>query len=114
MSDFNTNQLATYQQAKDLRGKLNSHPEFKDCLVLPGDDQTKPSVQNPGIYIPVWETGPHSDPLPGVGPLKFLHLRFTNGFSGMNVGLALDKFRRYPTSPQYVIEQLAKEVKGLK
>jgi hypothetical protein len=109
MPTFNPAQLATLQEAKNLRGRLNSHPEFFGTVkVLPGD--TLP-VGSTGIYLPPWEAGPHSDPIPsGAGGKKFYHLRFSNNFEGMNVGLALDKFRRYPTSPLYVISELAKEV----
>jgi hypothetical protein len=38
-----------------------------------------------------------------------LHFRFTNGREGFNVGLAIDKFKRYPNAASYVLGELAKE-----
>lgn len=122
MSTFNPAQLATYEQARAVRDFLGTQVGGG---VLSGDDehgiQTVPNVlfwlppvqQVPGIYVPPWESGPHADPVPSDGNKKFLHYRFKNGAEGMNVGLIIDKFSRYPNSPDYVIRTLAEEAASM-
>lgn len=122
---FNPNQLASYAQARALRDYLNSAPQFAGRNVLPGDDEQgagsvtvpnpnfpwlPPKVIQVGIYIPSWTAGPHADPEPNDNDKLFLHFRFVNGFEGANVGLMLDKFSRYPSSPMYVLTALAQEI----
>lgn len=122
MPQFNPAQLATYDDARQLRDWLNATPQFAKLQVLAGDDQhgiqqvvnpnmpwLPPKAVVPGIYIPAWEGGPGGFPVPHIGDATFLHYRFANGFSGANVGLIIDKFKRYPTAQSYVLDELAKE-----
>jgi len=112
---FNTNQLATWEQAREYANKLSAGP------VMVGNG-VKPETSNPatsGIYRPDWVGGPggfaepnHTNPLTGEKSF-FLHYRFRNGAEGMNVGLIMDKFRRYPNSPAYVISALASEASSM-
>ncbi len=121
MSTFAPEQLASYDQARSLRDFLNI---FK-FGILPGDDQNgaqvitdpnfpwlPPKTATPGIYRPPWESGPAGFPepngtLPDGTKTYFLHYRCSNGKDGINVGLCIDKFKRYPGNPAYVIGQLA-------
>lgn len=124
---FNGQQLASYAQARTLAAAINAlkiqfatgDPRPMGGGVLPGDDEVleNPPAQNTGIYIPSWINVPGAGPSPSaVGPdgTKYytLCLRFANGKNGMNVGLILDKFSRYPLSPQYVIGQIAAEAEA--
>src|SRR5206468_1117562 len=95
---FNTNQLATWEQAREYANKLTAGP------IVVGNG-VKPETGSPGtsgIYLPEWIGGPggfaepnYTDPQTGT-KYFFLHYRFRNGAEGMNVGLIIDKFRRYP------------------
>ena len=125
---FNTNQLASYEQARALRDLLDQHKIGGG--ILPGDDEVgvtltpnlnfpwlPPVPQRVGIYLPVWQSGPGGFSEPNaIGPdgakLLFLHFRFQNGKEGLNVGLILDKFRRYPHSQEYVLGEIAKEAQA--
>jgi hypothetical protein len=86
--------------------------------VIAGDDETAPAVGTlTGIYVPSWSNVPGAGPegsAAGPDGTKYLTLclRFANGHAGMNVGLILDKFSRYPLSPQYVIGQIAAEAEA--
>ncbi len=124
---FNPAQLATYNQARALRDFLN----FFYFQILPGDDENgtpqpqvdpnfpwmPPKPVTCGIYLPPWEPGPGGFEEPnGVDPetgekTLYLHYRCANGKEGMNVGLCIDKFKRYPSSPQYVIKALYEDFK---
>ncbi len=119
---FNDLQLASYKDARELRDWLNAQPQFAGRQILAGDDEhgvvsvpnvnmpwLPPTVQVPGIYIPKWEGGPTAFPVPHSGDKTFLHYRMANGFSGANVGLIMDKLRKYPTSIQYALDELVKE-----
>ena len=108
---FNTNQLATWEQARDYANRLSAGPIVVGAGVKPetGDPDTS------GIYLPSWVGGPggfaepnFTDPLTGA-KYFFLHYRFRNGAHGMNVGLIMDKFRPYPNSPAYVMSALGAE-----
>jgi hypothetical protein len=112
---FNSNQLATWEQARDYANTLSAGP-----IVVGGG--VKPETGNPaisGIYLPNWEGGPggfaephYTDPQTGA-KYFFLHYRFRNGAEGMNAGLIMDKFRRYPNSPAYVMGALAAEANSM-
>jgi hypothetical protein len=112
---FNTNQLATWEQARDFANRLSAGP----IVVGTG---VKPETSDPassGIYLPSWSGGPggfaepnFTDPQNGA-KYFFLHYRFRNGAQGMNVGLIMDKFRRYPNSPAYVMSALAAEADSM-
>jgi len=110
---FNKNQLATWEQAREYADRLSKPP-----IVVGGG--VKAETQDPkssGIYRPEWVGGPggfaepnYTDPVTKVGYF-FLHYRFKNGAEGMNVGLIMDKFKRYPNSPMYVLGSLAEEAR---
>ena len=112
---FNIAQLATWEQARDCAAKLSTGP----FVVGRG---VKPETANPatsGIYIPEWLPGPAAfpephffDPQTGL-KYYFLHFRFQNGGEGMNAGLVMDRFRRYPNSPLYVLSQLVAEANSI-
>jgi len=112
---FNTNQLATWEQAREYANILSAGP------IVVGNG-VKPETNDPatsGIYLPAWEGGPagfaqpnYTDPQTGT-KYFFLHFRFRNGAEGMNVGLIIDKFRRYPNSPAYVMSALAAEADSM-
>jgi hypothetical protein len=110
---FNLAQLASYEQARELAGRLSSGPIVVGGGVKPGTDEGHLSnIAPPGIYRPQWTEGPWSqEPFYEADGVKmyFLHFRFNNGAEGMNVGLILDKFKRYPNSPLYVMSEIAAE-----
>ena len=112
---FNTNQLATWDQARDCANKLSAGPIVVGSGVKPETNDSHTS----GIYRPDWIGGPggfaepnHTDPVTGE-KYFYLHYRFRNGAEGMNVGLIMDKFRRYPNSPMYVMGALAAEAASM-
>lgn len=120
---FNPAQLASYDEARALREVVNNSQLFALNPILSGDDEGLPApAPNPnfpwlppvvprvGIYLPVWVAGPHADPEPAEGDRLWLHYRFRNGKQGFNVGLWIDKFKRYPQSPYYVLSALAADV----
>jgi hypothetical protein len=128
---YNSQELASYVQARTLVTAINSTllplggstPIPMGGGVLPGDDEATTMAnppaepQNTGIYMPTWSNVPGAGPEgSAVGPdgTKYytLCLRFVNGKVGMNVGLILDKFSRYPLSPNYVIGQIAAEAES--
>jgi hypothetical protein len=88
---FNTNQLATWDQARETAIKLSVGP-----------------VGGPGGF----PEPNYTDPKTGE-KYFYLHYRFQNGAEGMNVGLIMDKFRRYPNSPMYVMGALAAEAASM-
>ncbi len=120
---FNPAQLATYVEARALREAMNRCPSFWANPILPGDDEISaapvpdpnfpwlpPNVPIVGIYIPHWESGPAGNPAPSDGDSKWLHYRMKDGKEGFNVGLWIDKFKRYPNDPVYVVRSLAADV----
>ncbi len=122
---FNPAQLASYDEARALRSLLNATPQFANNQILPGDDEIPtPALApdpnfpwlpvavpaKPGIYIPEWSNVPGAGPAPNEGNKYWLHYRCQNGKEGFNVGLCREKFRSYPNSPNYVVDQLAAEM----
>ncbi len=115
---YNLAQLATYKQAEALSLYLGTQVGGG---VLPGTDED-PNAHwpppGPGTYRPVWTEAPwseephYTDPITG-DKYFYLHYRYYNGAEGMNVGLMLDKYKRYPASPQYVTSELAKEAAAM-
>jgi hypothetical protein len=112
---FNRNQLATWEEARECATRLSTGP------IVVGNG-VKPESPNPaasGIYIPQWFGGPSAFPEPSAvdeatgKKYHFCHFRFNNGAEGMNVGLILDMFRRYPNSPSWVLGKLAEEAAEL-
>jgi len=114
-SGFNIAQLATWEQAREYANKLSAGPIVVGGGVKPETSNTASS----GIYTPEWLPGPGAFPEPhffdDVSGKKYynLHFRFRNGAEGMNVGLIVDKFRRYPSSPLYVMRALAAEADSI-
>jgi len=112
---FNTNQLATWEQARDYANRLSAGPIVVGAGVKP--ETSDPALS--GIYLPTWSAGPGAFPEPNFTDPQtgakyfFLHYRFRNGAHGMNVGLIMDKFRRYPNSPAYVMSALAAEADSM-
>lgn len=112
---FNTAQLATWDDARKYAQMLSAGPIVVGLGVSPESSD----VSKSGIYVPSWAGGPggfqepnYTDPQTGAQYL-WLHYRFLNGASGMNVGLIIDKFKRYPNSPFYVLTALAQEAASL-
>jgi hypothetical protein len=114
-TQFNIAQLATWEQAREMATKLGAGP-----IVVGGG--VKPETANAatsGIYRPDWLPGPGAFPEPHFFDQQtglkyyFLHYRFKNGVEGMNVGLIMDKFKRYPFSPLYVLSVLAAEADSM-
>jgi hypothetical protein len=112
---FNMAQLSTWDQARQYANILTAGPIVVGEGVRPetGDQATS------GIYIPDWIAGPggfaepsYVDPVSGLNYF-FLHYRFRNGATGMNVGLIMDKFSRFPMSPAYVLTELASEANSI-
>lgn len=113
--NFNLAQLATWEDARECAHRLTAGPITVGWGVLP--ETTNPKTS--GIYVPDWLGGPTGFPVPHYNDdatgkkYLFLHFRFRNGAQGMNVGLIMDKFRRYPNSPAYVLEALGREAEQL-
>jgi len=112
---FNIAQLATWEQAREYAVKMSAGPIVVGGGVSPETDDPTTS----GIYTELWLSGPgnfaephYFDELTGKHyyPLLF---RFRNGAAGMNVGLIMDKFRRYPNSPSYVFGTLVAEANSM-
>jgi hypothetical protein len=108
-------QLATWEDARKYANILSGGP-----IVVGGGVSPETSDPNTsGIYIPLWVGGPggfaepnYEDPQTGK-KYFFLHYRFRNQAEGMNVGLIMDKFSRYPMSPAYVLSALAAEAQSM-
>lgn len=112
----NTNQLSTIEQARALVAELNARnigggvlPEFNSGTPAAPDFRNERS----GIFLLPWLPGPGNFPEPRFGDALPYLLKFNNGAGGNNVGLILDKLRRYPTSPEYVYGEIAKEVNAM-
>jgi len=113
---FNQNQLATWDQAREYAIRISMGP----IVVGGGVKPETPNSSTSGIYRPDWQAGPggfvepnYTDPRTGE-KYFFLHYRFNQGQEGVNVGLVIDRFRRYPTSPLYVLSQLTAEVASMR
>ena len=96
---FNPAQLATEEEAREIIKKINDFP-------IPIGGGAKE------FYIPQWLTDAGFE-APSRGDAKYLHLRFNNGAEGVNVGLVREQFKRYPLSPNYVLQCLFYEVQAL-
>lgn len=106
---FNPDQLATWADATLWAKRINeSQPFIAAGITIPKQDPP-----NSGIYLPPWNPGPGGFPEPsGPGGLVWLHYRFSNGMSGVNVGLVIAEFKRYPSAPLYVYEWLLQQVQA--
>ena len=105
---FNPDELATWAQAKTFAAAINQHPLFVQADIFVAPESA--NVNKAGIYVPTWDGGPGGFPEPSGDGTFWLHFRFTNGFSGMNVGLVRSQFARYPSSPLYVMGWLLQQV----
>lgn len=111
---FNHSQLATWAQARNLAVRLAAHS------LNPGGGVARETndPETSGIYTQLWlnagdEPAPYwKDPETGYEYFPLLY-RFNNGGLGMNVGLILDKFERYPKSPDYVMHEIYMEAASL-
>lgn len=121
-TSFNRKQLATWDEARECARLLSAGPITVGDGVRPQVNQpgtSEPDMAKSGIYRPAWLEGPSAFPEPQDVDEKtgkeywFLHLRFFNGAEGMNVGLILDQFRKYPNSPAYVLKRLQDEANML-
>lgn len=111
---FNKAQLATIEEARDLVAELNARGIGGGVLAeVNSGTQTAPDFHNDksGIYLDPWNS--LGGPEPREGDAWGFLLRFRNGAGGNNVGLILDRLKRYPTSPEYVYRELAKEVDAM-
>jgi len=107
---FNPDQLATWAQATQYAKLINASAPFQAA----GISIPKQDPPNSGIYIPAWGNTGGAEPS-GPGGLVWLHYRFSNGMSGVNVGLVIAEFARYPAAPLYVEQWLLAQVQsGLK
>src|SRR5260370_35141637 len=108
-------QLATGEDARKYANIANAGPSVVGGGVRPETSDPDKS----GIYIPLWVGGPGGFAEPNYTDTQsgkkycFLHYRFRNGAEGMNVGLIMDKFSRYPMSPAYVMGALAAEAQSM-
>jgi hypothetical protein len=102
--NFNPAQLATWQEARDLAVKIEAFRQSQGLYMAGGVAPETSDANTSGIYVPSWTGGPGGFPEPNdVENLKyFLHYRFVNGRSGINVGLLLDKLKRFGGNEMYV------------
>ena len=112
---FNIAQLASWEQAREYAAKLSVGPIVVGGGVMP--ETADPTTS--GIYTELWLGGPgnfpeahYYDERTGTHYYPF-HFRFRNGAAGMNVGLIIDKFKRFPNSPLYVFGTLAAEANAM-
>lgn len=65
------------------------------------------------IYIPVSFGVPAPPPVNYKGQTySYIHFKFSNGYSGVNAGLIIQKFQNFSSSPRYVLDQIAGEIGG--
>ncbi len=105
---FNSNQLATYEEARELKSQIENFRITHEIYMAGGVADENKDVGKSGIYIPSWESGPGGFPEPNDAEDQkfFLHFRFNSGRSGINVGLILDKIRRFAGNFSYVFYYL--------
>ena len=106
--NFNPNQLATWADAKDLAARIEGFRQSTGVNMGGGVLPVTADPNTSGIYVPSWDGGPGGFPEPAdpnTG-LYFLHFRCVNGRSGVNVGLILDKIKRYGGNETYVFYYL--------
>ena len=102
---FNPDELSTWNQAQRCATKIDASRPFLQAGITVAE-----------VYLPSWISGPGGDPEPfGPGGLKWWHFKFSNGMSGVNVGLVITEFAIYPAAPLYVEDWLLAQVQaGLK
>lgn len=106
-------QLSTLDQSRQLVEELNARGIGGGVLpeVNTGSPES-PNFENDksGIYLERWD-GPFIRP--DEGDYKPYLLRFQNGVGGMNVGLMLDKLKRFKMAPEYCYRTFAAEVDAM-
>jgi hypothetical protein len=105
---FNPAQLATWAEAEDLAKKIDDYRASSGLKLGGGVMPVTKDPDTSGIYVPQWSGGPAGFPEPSdeAHGKYWLHYRFFNGRSGINVGLILDLANRYGGNWQYVFYTL--------
>lgn len=105
---FNPLQLATWSQAVILSAQISTFRAQTGAWLGGGIAPITNDPATSGIYVPTWEGGPAGFPEPSNPDTNsyWLHFRFVNGASGVNVGLILDKIARYGGNTMYVFSSL--------
>jgi hypothetical protein len=107
---FNIAQLATLEQARETARKLSAGPIVVGDGVRPETaDQETSGIYRPSWISVAWSPEPYYKDEKTGHEYFYLHCRFNNRAEGMNVGLIMDMFKRYPNSPLYVLRTLAAE-----
>jgi hypothetical protein len=109
---FNPAELATWQQAKDLALQMANFTQTTGTYLGGGVVAVTSDPATSGIYVPSWSGGPGGFPEPSDPSTDsfWLHFRFANGVSGINVGLILDRLKRYNNNVMYVFSSLAADL----
>ncbi len=109
---FNPAQLATWDDARALAAKIENFRITSGVLMGGGVKIETKDFNTSGIYVPSWSGGPGGFPEPNDAAHEsfWLHFRFNNGTSGINVGLILDKLARYGGNEMYVFGSLANDL----
>ncbi len=104
---FNSAQLATWQQARDLAAQIEAFRQAQGLYMAGGVVPETADPNTSGIYVPSWSGGPGGFPEPNDAPdgAFFLHYRFVSGRVS-NVGLILDKIKRFGGNEMYVFYYL--------
>jgi hypothetical protein len=107
---FNPMQLSTWDQARALAAQMETFRQQSGIYLGGGVAPETSDVNTSGIFVPSWDGGPGGFPEPtgtdGGTQTFFLHFRFNNGHTGLNVGLILDKLKRYGGNQMYVFYSL--------
>lgn len=111
-------QWVTYDQARQFAQFWNA--DVLGIVMLPGDDEHAPDDQQFGIYRPesVETYFPTSKTGPDGVKYYFLHARFLvqkdkTVHAGLNIGLMINQFYRYPYSSALVINDLVQQILSL-
>ena len=109
---FNLVQLATWAEARALAKEIEDFREITGVILGGGVRQETTDPNTSGIYVPTWAGGPGGFPEPNdtLNARFWLHFRFANGKSGLNVGLIIDKLARYGGNQMYVFGSLANDL----
>jgi hypothetical protein len=105
---FNPNQLAIWEEAREIAKKIDAFRQAHGVNMGGGVVPETKDANTSGIYVPQWSGGPGGFPEPNDAEhdLFWLHFRFANGRSGVNVGLILDGLKRYGGNEMYVFMTL--------
>lgn len=106
--NFNPAQLATWDQATALAAQIEAWRTQTGSWFGGGIVPVTTDPNTSGIYVPSWEGGPGGFPEPADPSTNsyWLHFRLANGLSGINVGLILDKIKRFGGNTMYVFSAL--------